>query len=52
MAMTDAAMLLEEACWDVTISRAGPTTTITPDIRWDRIALIDADGIVTGVVLY
>jgi len=52
MATTDAAMLLEAACWDVRISRAGPTTTITPDIRWDRIALIDVDGIVIGVNVY
>lgn len=40
----EAAMLLARACWTVWISYAGaPTTTITPDIRWDRIVLVD-DG--------
>lgn len=40
----EAAMLLEHACWTVRISYpGGPTTTITPDLRWDRLVLVD-DG--------
>ena len=42
--ITEAVALLEQACWTVRVSYpGGPTTTITPDLRWDRIVLVD-DG--------
>jgi hypothetical protein len=48
----EAAMLLKVACWTVRISHpGGPTTTITPDLRWDRIVLVDGGkGRVADVV--
>ena len=47
----DAAVLLERACWNVRISYPGPTTTITPDLPWDRIVLVDdGSGRVADVV--
>jgi hypothetical protein len=49
---TEAAMLLERACWRVMISYPGaPTTTITPDLPWDRLVLVDdGNGRVAAVV--
>jgi hypothetical protein len=49
---TEAAMLLERACWTVMISYPGaPTTTITPDLPWNRLVLVDdGNGRVAAVV--
>jgi hypothetical protein len=49
---SDAVVVLEQACWTVRISSpGGPTTTITPDLRWDRIVLVDdGNGRVAAVV--
>ena len=49
---TEAAVLLERACWTVRISYPdGSTTTITPDLPWDRIVLVDdGNGRVADVV--
>ena len=48
----EAVVLLEQGCWTVTVSYpGGPTTTITPDLRWDRIVLVDdGNGFVANVV--
>ena len=48
----EAVVLLEQGCWTVTVSYpGGPTTTITPDLRWDRIVLVDdGNGFVAAVV--
>jgi hypothetical protein len=48
----EAAVLLEVACWTVRISYPdGSTTTITPDLPWDRIVLVDdGNGRVADVV--
>ena len=49
---TEAAILLERACWWVMISYPGaPTTTITPDVPWNRLVLVDdGNGRVATVV--
>ena len=48
----EAVVLLEQGCWTVTVSYpGGPTTTITPDLRWDRIVLVDdGNGFVANVI--
>jgi hypothetical protein len=48
---TDAVVMLEQACWTVTVSYADPTTTFTPDLLWTRIVLVDdGNGRVAAVV--
>jgi hypothetical protein len=48
---TDAMLMLERACWTVTISYADPTTTFTPDLLWNRIVIVDdGNGRVAAVV--
>jgi hypothetical protein len=47
----EAVVMLEQACWTVTVSYADPTTTFTPDLLWTRIVLVDdGDGRVAAVV--
>jgi len=50
--IAEAVVVLELACWTTRISYpGGPTTTITPDLRWDRIVLVDdGNGRVAAVV--